>query len=660
MRNISNKIICFILTTVMLLSSLPTYAIAANVSEVVPTSSTAASSPVGPVQAVTLFNKATAQCLNYDYGKLANGTPVRTWAYDGEGQIWDVVRVSDGIFRIVANADQSYALDVYCPGRELKSGLSVDIWKAGGAEAFAQNLVIEYSAEGSYYYLKMAKNKKLCIASNGKDNKLKLVEFTGADAQKWYFKDSKGKNAVDVTGSAGGVSSTILPTDMYVKNSTPYTVDGCKYYRATTTKKCTSTDAGTAFWIDGSGRVVVSDAINNKLFEMFYFNKHRIENLTNMDVVNGKMQRYAALYFGLNDLNSYAEFVGFSSGTLLTFTADPSMGLKKIALKIVKDNINMELAAEAVLLSILEFYSNVGNDSAAAAIEMLEKDIYDYDEYKLVNIYMAQTHASDSAIEALIGKEVRKYLNDTTKLSYAISTFRTILGSLASSIWPENTFLSEIVEGIQKFGDVSLNFYNVVESTQVDKVYNKRYQNYFSAVYDFDFEFTARKIAECGIDYTSYNKYVASGLEAKLEAVKAKYPEGTKVSHSYEFPKTAAYECHGFACYALMQFFGTKKPGISNKSYISYKATSSNSYVEKIRPGDLVRFRSGDYDHTIVVTNIDDKNVYYADCNSDLKCTFRYDRSISKTDLAKCLTKKLCKQKVSERGYILHYKNNDL
>ena len=77
-----------------------------------------------------------------------------------------------------------------------------------------------------------------------------------------------------------------------------------------------------------------------------------------MDVVDGKMQRYAALYFGLNDLNSYAEFVGFSSGTLLTFTADPSMGLKKIALKIVKDNINMELAAEAVLLSILEFYSN--------------------------------------------------------------------------------------------------------------------------------------------------------------------------------------------------------------------------------------------------------------------------------------------------------------
>lgn len=659
MGRISNKIVCFVLATVMLLSSLPIYAIAANVSEVVPTASSGTSAPVGPIEAVTVFNKATSQCLNYDYGKLSNGNPVRTWAYDGEGQIWDVVRVSDGVFRIVTNADQSYALDVYCPGRELKKGLAVDIWKAGGAEAFAQNLVIEYSGEGSYYYLRMAKNKNLCIASNGKNNALKLVEFTGADAQKWYFKDSNGKNAVDVTATSGNVSSTPLPTEMYVKNSAEYTVDGCKYYRATTTEKCTSVKPGTEFWLDGSGRVVLSDNINNKLFEMNSFNNHRIETMSNMDHVNDKMQKYANLYLGLKDLNNYAKFVGYSSGVLLTFAANPSMGLKKIAFKIVKDNINMSSTAEAVLVTILQFYSEVGNDSAQAAQKMLFNNIYDYDEYQLVNIYIAQTHASDSAIESLIGEEVRKDLNKS-KLSYALSTLRSLLGSLASSIWPDGAFLSEIVEGIQKFGSVSYSFYDVVHTTQVDKVYDKRYQSYFSAIYDYDFEFTARKIAECGENYANFNIYVARGLEAKLDAIKAKYPEGSKVSHSYEFPKTVAYECHGFACYALMQFFGTKKPGISNKSYISYKATASNSYVDKIRPGDLVRFRNDDYDHTIVVTNVDDKNIYYADCNSDLKCTFMYDKSISKDELAKCLTKKLNKQKVSKRGYILHYKNNDM
>ena len=130
MKRISNKIICFVLATVMLLSSLPIYAITEAVSEVVPAASSSLDAPVGPAEAVTVFNKATSQCLNYDYGKLANGTTVRTWAYDGEGQIWDIVLVSDGVYRIVANADQSYALDVYCPGRELKKGLSVDIWKA--------------------------------------------------------------------------------------------------------------------------------------------------------------------------------------------------------------------------------------------------------------------------------------------------------------------------------------------------------------------------------------------------------------------------------------------------------------------------------------------------------------------------------------------------
>jgi hypothetical protein len=109
-----------------------------------------------------------------------------------------------------------------------------------------------------------------------------------------------------------------------------------------------------------------------------------------------------------------------------------------------------------------------------------------------------------------------------------------------------------------------------------------------------------------------------------------------------------------------MSFWGTSKPGISNSSYTAYKATASESYVDKIRPGDLVRFRSGDYDHTIVVTNVDDDYIYYCDCNSDLKCTFEYNKSMRKTKLAEYLVKNLKSQQVSQKGYILHYKKNNL
>lgn len=160
---------------------------------------------------------------------------------------------------------------------------------------------------------------------------------------------------------------------------------------------------------------------------------------------------------------------------------------------------------------------------------------------------------------------------------------------------------------------------------------------------------------------TGASKYVADGLFASLVELKTKYPEGTNVSHSYVFPNTSAYECHGFACYALMMFWGSNKPGVTNTSeYKTYHATATQSYVDVIRPGDLVRYRSGNYDHTILVTNVDADNIYYADCNADLKCTFDYDKAISKTTLASKLIKTLIDQSRSVRGYILHYKNNTL
>lgn len=153
------------------------------------------------------------------------------------------------------------------------------------------------------------------------------------------------------------------------------------------------------------------------------------------------------------------------------------------------------------------------------------------------------------------------------------------------------------------------------------------------------------------------NKYVAPGLRSKVEKLMETYLPGDRKTDKF---KSNAFECHGFACDALMMFWNTSKPTASNKKYVYYKATSKIGYVDKIRPGDMVRYRNGNYDHTIVITNIDESNIFYCDCNADGKCTFKYNQKMSKSILENKLKKKLLDPKIASRGYICHYKNNNL
>jgi hypothetical protein len=228
---------------------------------------------------------------------------------------------------------------------------------------------------------------------------------------------------------------------------------------------------------------------------------------------------------------------------------------------------------------------------------------------------------------------------------------------MANSLIPDIDALK--IAGYLSSGAATLNDFYIVTGVKDDYESKVNIWNNRLSTINENGKIVADKLAVSkGVSAT---KYVAAGLVEKVDALMKKYPEGTNVSHSYTFPSTSAWECHGFACYALMSFWGTKKPGVKNTAeYKTYHATTTESYVDKIRPGDLVRFRYDGYDHTIVVTNVDDDNIYYADCNSDLKCTFRYNKVMSKATLASYLVKKLGSQEVSVRGYILHYKNNDL
>lgn len=322
----------------------------------------------------------------------------------------------------------------------------------------------------------------------------------------------------------------------------------------------------------------------------------------------------------------------------------------------IAGDIDLETIKNTVLLSYLQIYTNNCIAYAEQMINLSSKEYTDYETaLSAMEAYIA-CEASWEVVKSIADDEVKK-LSKSSPENELKKYFANVFVSLADSIIPD----IDSVKIVKYISDGFVSLVDFYADSGVMQVYEEKESLLFSTInktYE-GAKVTADKLSIGVVE--AGTTYVAEGLVDKLAVVQAKYAEGTRVSHSYEFPNTNAWKCHGFACYALMSFWGTKKPGISNKTeYTAYKATASESYVNQIRPGDLVRFRSGSYDHTIVVTNVDDDNIYYADCNSDLNCTFRYNKIISKAELAQKLIKTLNDQQVSTRGYILHYKNNNL
>ncbi len=153
--------------------------------------------------------------------------------------------------------------------------------------------------------------------------------------------------------------------------------------------------------------------------------------------------------------------------------------------------------------------------------------------------------------------------------------------------------------------------------------------------------------------------YEIANINSVITKAKKTYKEGSKLHY---IKKYAAYQCHGFACYMSDLTFGSGKPTTSNKSYKYIYSTANSGKASQIRPGDMVRYRNGSYDHTIFVTKVDRTYVYYSDCNGDGRETVRYNQKIKKTTLEKQLKQKLIDPISSKyvRGYIAHHKNNYL
>ncbi len=224
---------------------------------ITPLGVSAANNSVKEVGGVTIQNVKTKQYLNYDYGTLKNGTPLRVWPWDGsKEQLFAIDMVSAGTYRILTNASANFAVDVYRGNSKLKAGQQCDIWKAG-SDSIAQNIQFYDCGDGSFI-LRMSNNTNLALAATSAKGRIKLVNFNKNDnSQKWIFKDTNG-NKIDITNNSTSVTNPLCHADDYrILNTIKF--DSKEYWVVGLNKKIGNLPANTIFCVDASTKNIIVD-----------------------------------------------------------------------------------------------------------------------------------------------------------------------------------------------------------------------------------------------------------------------------------------------------------------------------------------------------------------------------------------------------------------
>lgn len=184
---------------------------------------------VSEASKITLQNAGTGQYLNFDYGKLKNGTSVRVWPKDGSTeQLWSIDKVGDATYRIVTYKSNKYSLDIYRGTSSLKAGQKADIWKAG-TDPYAQNVTFYLCDDGSFI-IRMAQNPNLALSAAKAKERVTLAKFNSSNkSQKWFIKDAKG-NKINIISSQSTPSTSnnnwdalVGSTVASIKNNSSYT-----------------------------------------------------------------------------------------------------------------------------------------------------------------------------------------------------------------------------------------------------------------------------------------------------------------------------------------------------------------------------------------------------------------------------------------------------
>lgn len=420
------KVISFVLAVVCIVSLMSTMSLSA--------SAATANVSVSEVKGVTLQNVKTGEYLNFDYGTLKNGQPVRVWPWDGTTeQIWSIVCVSGTTYRIVTYKSNKYALDIYRGSSALKASQQADIWTAGG-DAKAQNVQFYLCDDGSYI-IRMADNNQLALSATSSKGRVKLAKFdSSSSAQKWVFRDTQG-NKIDIQTGTTTVSSGI-PVSSFKKTGVTYTVSGVKYYEAKTTKAHNGVETNSVFFVDSNNKVVTDADILNKLYSLNLFNSIREMQKDAAEGWLSAADDYFAIYTNIAATEKMGQIIGKGSGALLSIGAGNALTLKESLIELGDEVVSLETLKAASFISLLRYYTNntvaYGNQAVAA----MSTTVTDYDAMVSAANAYAECSASFSAVEFLIGDQIHE-LADSTTLKELGKYFDNVVVSFADAIIPD-------------------------------------------------------------------------------------------------------------------------------------------------------------------------------------------------------------------------------
>lgn len=420
------KVISFVLAVVCIVSLMSTMSLSA--------SAATANVSVSEVKGVTLQNVKTGEYLNFDYGTLKNGQPVRVWPWDGTTeQIWSIVCVSGTTYRIVTYKSNKYALDIYRGSSALKASQQADIWTAG-EDAKAQNVQFYLCDDGSYI-IRMADNNQLALSATSSKGRVKLAKFdSSSSAQKWVFRDTQG-NKIDIQTGTTTVSSGI-PVSSFKKTGVTYTVSGAKYYEAKTTKAYNGVETNSVFFVDSNNKVVTDADILNKLYSLNLFNSIREMQKGAAEGWLSAADDYFAIYTNIAATEKMGQIIGKGSGALLSIGAGNALTLKESLIELGDEVVSLETLKAASFISLLRYYTNntvaYGNQAVAA----MSTTVTDYDAMVSAANAYAECSASFSAVEFLIGDQIHE-LADSTTLKELGKYFDNVVVSFADAIIPD-------------------------------------------------------------------------------------------------------------------------------------------------------------------------------------------------------------------------------
>ena len=582
---------------------------------VTPATAAVADAEFSELENICFMNVATGEYLNFDYGKLKNGTALRVWERDGSPeQLWDIKKVGDA-YRILTAKSSKYCVDVYRGSSKLKAGQKCDIWRAGD-DSKAQNVVFYQCGDGSYI-IRMKDDPSLALSAAKSGERVTLAKFSLENtAERWVIKDADGRRVS--LGASSPASYDGIPADAFIFTGAVYTVEGVKYYRAKSTREYNGVKSGTFFFTDREGRVVTDGELINKLSSLVFFSDIRLSLLSMAESYASVADEYYEIYTDIAKLERAGTLIGKGSGLALGAAAGNPFGIEEAAIEVAGELLSPGTVKAHVLVSMLRVYSSDAAYYGSEAARLLKAPVTDYDNMARCMALFSECTALFAATEYLADDSVREMAGSNWFRELG-KYFKNVVLGFADAVIPD---IPAVV--ITKYAtDGVISLYEFAEKSGAEAEYRRA---------------LAEKSGYIPNDFPADKRCVERLASCEWESLVGKTVAGIKSGSKY----TGWYNTEGNVSarggytgqctwYALGRFFEVtginlgKAPN-ANKWLTANKSSAKVKVVlgaESISAHSVAVDTDGKYGHVLFIEHVEyaadgtPEYVYFTECNMD-------------------------------------------